>query len=318
VRKEARVIDSSNTVNAGRISMRTGAALLRLTRPQQWVKNAVVLAGLVFAEAASQPRAVAEALIALVAFVLASGAVYAFNDFRDVEADRLHPEKRSRPIAARDVSERAAIWFGIVLAVAATGIGALVHPLLGGIVIAYVVMMVAYTVWFKRIPILDVTVIAIGFVMRAVGGAVAVDVPISAWLLLCAFLLALFLGFGKRRAESISLGDGATRHRAALQGYTAPLLDQLVGITAVSALVTYAVYTVVSTSAPPNDSMLFTVPFVAFAIFRYLFLVYGRGLGGSPEGLLLRDRWLLGSVVLWAVVALVLVKTGGRPIDMLI
>ncbi len=311
------MIDSSHPAVARRMSMRTAAALLRLTRPQQWVKNAVVLAGLVFAEAANQPRAVAEAAAALVAFVLASAAVYAFNDLRDVDADRLHPDKRLRPVAARDVSERVAIRFSIVLVVIALVVGSLVHVLLGGIIGAYIAMMVAYTVWFKRIPILDVTVIAIGFVMRAVGGAIAVDVPISPWLLLCTFLLALFLGFGKRRAESVSLGDSAARHRAALQGYTSQLLDQLVGITAVSALVTYAVYTVVSTSTPRNDSMLFTVPFVAFAIFRYLFLIYGRGLGGSPEGLLLRDRWLLGSVLLWAVVALVLVKSGGHPAELL-
>src|SRR5690606_759446 len=159
--------------------------------------------------------------------------------------------------------------------------------------------------------ILDVIVIAIGFVLRAVGGAVAVAVPISPWLLTCAFLLALFLGFGKRRAELIGLGSGASLHRLSLQGYTAPLLDQLVGITAVSALVVYTIYTFRSCSVPTNDSMVYTVPLVAFAIFRYLYLVYGRGLGGSPESLLFRDRWLLAVVVLWGVVALVLVTSGG-------
>ena len=306
------MIDSPRSASMKVASIRSGSALLRLARPQQWVKNAVVLAGLVFAEAASQAHAVVEAFTALLAFILASAAIYVFNDLRDAVADRLHPLKRSRPIAAGTISPQSAARFSVLLAVVALLVGAVVTPLLAFIILSYMAMMIGYTLWFKRVPILDVSVIAIGFVMRAVGGAVAVAVPISPWLLLCAFLLALFLGFGKRRAELISLGAGAVEHRQALQGYTGQLLDQLVGITAVSALVTYAMYTVVSSNAPPNDSMLFTVPLVAFAIFRYLFLVYGRGLGGSPEGLLLRDRWLLVSVLLWAAIALILVKSSGH------
>jgi 4-hydroxybenzoate polyprenyltransferase len=283
---------------------------LRLVRPQQWVKNAVVLAGLVFAEITDQPHAVLEAILALIAFVLASAAVYIANDLRDIEADRQHPLKRARPLAAGRIDPRRARWACAGLAATALALATVVTPVLTVIVAAYLALMLAYTAWLKRIPILDVTVIAIGFVLRAVGGAVAVAVPISPWLLLCAFLLALFLGFGKRRAELATLGTGAARHRIALRGYTAPLLDQLVRITAVSALVSYATYTVVSTSVPDNGSMLLTVPFVAFAIFRYLYLVYGRGLGGSPEHLLFRDRWLLGAVVLWGVLALVVMQFG--------
>jgi len=287
------------------------AALVRLARPQQWVKNAVVLAGVVFAEMADQPWAVAEALLALVAFILASSSIYVFNDLQDVAADRLHPLKQHRPIAAGTVSRSAAARYSIILGAAALVLASLVTPTLGLIVAIYLAMMVAYTLWLKQVAILDVIVIAIGFVLRAVGGAVAVAVPISPWLLTCAFLLALFLGFGKRRAELIGLGSGASLHRLSLQGYTAPLLDQLVGITAVSALVVYTIYTFTSSSVPTNDSMVYTVPLVAFAIFRYLYLVYGRGLGGSPESLLFRDRWLLAVVVLWGVVALVLVTSGG-------
>jgi 4-hydroxybenzoate polyprenyltransferase len=269
-----------------------------------------VLAGLVFAEITSQPHAVLEAILALIAFVLASAAVYIANDLRDIEADRQHPLKRARPLAAGRIDPRRARWACAGLAATALALATVVTPVLTVIVAAYLALMLAYTAWLKRIPILDVTVIAIGFVLRAVGGAVAVAVPISPWLLLCAFLLALFLGFGKRRAELATLGTGAARHRIALRGYTAPLLDQLVRITAVSALVSYATYTVVSTSVPDNGSMLLTVPFVAFAIFRYLYLVYGRGLGGSPEHLLFRDRWLLGAVVLWGVLALVVMQFG--------
>lgn len=270
-----------------------------------------MLAGLVFAEITDQPHAVLEALLALAAFVLASAAVYIVNDIRDIAVDRQHPLKRRRPLAASEIDSRAAFRVAVGLALAGLALATFVTPLLAGIILAYLTLMVAYTVWLKRVAILDVMVIAVGFVLRAVGGAVAVAVPISPWLLVCAFLLALFLGFGKRRAELAGLGLDAARHRVALAGYTGPLLDQLVRITAAAALVTYAIYTLVSTSVPDNGSMLLTVPFVAFAIFRYLFLIYGRGLGGSPESLLFRDRWLLGSVALWGVLALVLMRAGG-------
>ncbi|MDQ4045187.1 MAG: decaprenyl-phosphate phosphoribosyltransferase [Chloroflexota bacterium] len=305
------MIGTRNVSSALNAAVLTSGGLLRLARPQQWVKNVVVLAGLVFAALSDRPSAIADALVALLAFIAASSAVYVTNDLRDMEVDRHHPLKRMRPLATGAVRPITAAWFAIGLVVLSLGISLLLTPLLALTVGMYLLMMTGYNRGFKQVPILDVTVIAFGFVLRAVGGAVAVGVPISPWLLLCAFLLALFLGFGKRRAELIELGDGATRHRQALGGYTAPLLDQLVAITAVSALVTYAVYTVVSTSVPANDSMLFTVPFVAFAIFRYLFLVYGRGLGGSPEGLLFRDGWLLATVVLWGIAALVIVQTHG-------
>lgn len=269
-----------------------------------------MLAGLVFAEITDQPHAVLEAVLALIAFVLASAAIYIVNDLRDIEADRRHPLKRERPLAAGEIAASTALRVAIGLAIAALVLATVVTPALTGIIALYLALMVAYTVWLKQVAILDVMVIAIGFVLRAVGGAVAVSVPISPWLLVCAFLLALFLGFGKRRAELVGLGLGAARHRVALEGYTGPLLDQLVRISAIAALVTYATYTVVSSSVPENDSMLFTVPFVAFAIFRYLYLIYGRGLGGSPESLLFRDRWLLGAVTLWGVLALVLMQAG--------
>lgn len=296
-----------------REAMTVVAAMVRLMRPQQWIKNAVVLAGLVFAEMSDQPRAVVEAVLALIAFILASAAVYVINDLQDAEADRHHPAKRVRPIAAGVVSERQAALVAGALALGSMSLSLAVTPSLTAVILTYLLLMVGYTRWFKRIPILDVSIIAIGFVLRAVGGAVAVDVPISPWLLLCAFLLALFLGFGKRRAELIDLGVDAGRHRRALDGYTAPLLDQLVAISAVSALVTYGVYTLISASAPVSDVLVYTVPVVAFAIFRYLYLIYGKGLGGSPESLLFRDGWLLAAVVGWGVLALLLIQGSIDP-----
>lgn len=305
------MIESQRSSSRGVDRVVTVTTLLRLTRPQQWVKNAVVLAGLVFAGSVDHPGAIADALLAMVAFVIASAAIYVFNDVRDADADRRHPLKRSRPIASGEVSIATAMRLSVGLAAGAMLLGFAITPAVGLTVASYLAMMACYNLWFKRVPIVDVIVIAFGFVLRAIAGAVAIAVPISPWLLLCAFLLALFLGFGKRRAELATHGDGAWLHRRALQGYNALLLDQLVRITAISALVTYATYTVVSTSVPRNDAMLFTVPLVALAIFRYLYLVYGRGKGESPESLLFRDRWLLGAVLLWGAMALVIVKTDG-------
>lgn len=287
------------------------ASLLRLSRPGQWIKNSVVLAGIVFAEATDQPRAVLEAALALIVFTLASSAVYVFNDRIDAESDRNHPLKYMRPIATGEVSPQVADRFAAILVMASVGLGLLIGQAFVAVVVAYIVMMIAYTLWLKHIAILDVTAIALGFVLRAIGGAAAVDVPISGWLLACAFLLALFLGFSKRRAELQALGASASNIRAALEGYTGQALDQLVGITAMSALVTYTLYTIDSSSVPESHAMVATVPLVAFAIFRYLFLVYGRDLGQSPDVLLFRDKWLLGSVLGWGVLALVLMEFGG-------
>lgn len=302
------MIDDGTSGAAGISRMSVAESLFRLMRPAQWTKNVVVFAGVVFAEATDQPRSLMEAAVALIAFILASSAIYVFNDRMDADADRDHPLKRHRPIATGDISESIADRFAVLLGLASLVTAQTVGYEFVAIVGTYLVSMVAYTLWFKHVPILDVTAIALGFVLRAAGGAAAVAVPISGWLLTCAFLLSLFLGFSKRRSEYQALGDGASRVRVSLQGYTQPLLDQLVGISAMSALVTYAIYTIDSSSVPVSDAMVMTLPFVAFAIFRYLFLVYGRGLGQSPEVLLFRDKWLLGSVILWGGLAIVLME----------
>ncbi|CAN5671057.1 decaprenyl-phosphate phosphoribosyltransferase [soil metagenome] len=291
-------------------SMFAGSELVRLARPHQWVKNAVVLAGLVFAQATDQPRSVAAALVAVVAFILASAATYVFNDLHDVAEDRHHPTKRARPLASGRISPTTAVWYGVSLLIASLIVATAVSWVFAGIVLAYLMVTGMYTLMLKRLPIVDVIVIALGFVLRAAGGAVAVSVPISPWLLLCAFLLSLFLGFGKRRAEFMLLKQAAGEHRPSLNGYTLALLDQLVRISAVSALVAYAVYTLDVPAVPGSAIMVVTVPLVAFAIFRYLYLIYGRNLGGSPESLLYRDRWLLGSLIAWAAVVVLVTRFG--------
>lgn len=293
--------------NSSRIA---GSSLVRLARPHQWIKNAVVLAGLVFAQATDQPQSVAAALVAVVAFILASGATYVFNDLHDAAADRRHPTKRARPIASGRISSATAVWYGVSLLIASLLVSTAVSWVFTGTIVTYLIVTGLYTLVLKQLPILDVVVIALGFVLRAAGGAVAVSVPISPWLLLCAFLLSLFLGFGKRRAEFMLLEHAIAEHRPSLNGYTLALLDQLVRISAVSALVAYAVYTVDVPAVPGSAIMVVTVPLVAFAIFRYLYLIYGRNLGGSPESLLYRDRWLLGSLIAWAAVVVLVTRFG--------
>lgn len=293
--------------NSSRIA---GSSLVRLARPHQWIKNAVVLAGLVFAQATDQPQSVAAALVAVVAFILASAATYVFNDLHDAAADRRHPTKRARPIASGRISSATAVWYGVSLLIASLLVSTAVSWVFTGTIATYLIVTGLYTLVLKQLPIVDVVVIALSFVLRAAGGAVAVSVPISPWLLLCAFLLSLFLGFGKRRAEFMLLKHAAAEHRPSLNGYTLVLLDQLVRISAVSALVAYAVYTVDVPAVPGSAIMVVTVPLVAFAIFRYLYLIYGRNLGGSPESLLYRDRWLLGSLIAWAAVVVLVTRFG--------
>lgn len=273
---------------------------LRLVRPMQWPKNAVVLAALVFGRVYDDPVKVAAAIGAMISFCLVSSAGYILNDWMDIESDRLHPVKRTRPLASGAISSGPALALAVVLATAGFAIAVLITPWLALVLAGYAFLTLGYSAWLKRIPIVDVLAIATGFLLRAVAGGVAIEVRISAWLVLCSFLLALFLGFSKRRHELVSLGASATGHRRALQGYDPRVLDQYIWITAGAAVVAYSIYTFTAESVPENASMMLTIPFVVFAIFRYLHLVYRRYLGGAPEILLFRDRPLLLSIVLWA------------------
>ncbi|HVL25739.1 MAG TPA: decaprenyl-phosphate phosphoribosyltransferase [Thermomicrobiales bacterium] len=279
---------------------------VRLVRPVQWSKNAVVLAGVVFARMAGEPSQLLHALVALVAFCMISSSMYIFNDWLDMERDRHHPLKRFRPLASGAITPRQALPVSGALAIASLALAWAVTPALALIVALYALLMTTYTLWLKRIVIIDVFVIAGGFLLRAIAGAVAVDVPISAWLMLCTVLLALFLGFCKRRNEMLTLQDTATLHRDVLRGYTPAILDQFILLTASTTIMAYAMYTFTSTYVPENDTMMITVPIVAFAIFRYLYLVYVRKLGGAPESLLFRDLPLLSAVALWGASVLVI------------
>ena len=276
----------------------TAHAAFRALRPQQWTKNLLVFAGIVFAAQLGDPVRWLEAIACFIAYCAASSAAYVVNDVRDVEADRLHPKKRLRPIASGELSPRTALQLAIALAVLAV---ALVVPLgLASLALlaTFVAIQAAYTLGLKHLVLVDVFAIAALFVVRAVAGGVAVDVPISPWLILCTGLLALFLALGKRRAELVLVESRATPGRRVLDGYTVPLIDQFVGIIASATIVAYALYTF---TARDSRTLMITIPYVVFGVFRYILLLHRQDMGEEPDQVLLRDVPILAAVSLWAV-----------------
>jgi 4-hydroxybenzoate polyprenyltransferase len=270
-------------------------------RPVQWIKNAVVLSAVVFGGQTDSPSRVASALVAVLAFCLVSSAGYIWNDWWDRDRDRLHPEKRLRPIASGRVPPQAALLWSIGLLISASTLSLLISASLFTVIAIYIVLSGAYTIFLKHIPVFDVVVLSIGFVLRAIAGAVAVDVPMSRWLLVCTLLLALFLGFGKRRHELLTLGERAVMHRPALAGYSTRMLNGLTGISAGLTLLAYTGYAAMTPTVTTHWPMLMTVPVVAFAIVRYLFLIFRRNMGGSPESILLHDVPLILTITIWSV-----------------
>lgn len=272
---------------------------LALARPRQWTKNLLLFAGLLFSGRFREGGSWAWALAAFAAFVLLSAAVYAVNDVLDAPSDRRHPLKKKRPVASGRLSPAeagflAALWGGTGLGLSA-GLGGAFLALAG----AYLALSLLYSVWTKHQVVLDVLSLAAGFVLRAAAGAVAVQVRISEWLLVCTTLLALFMGLVKRRAELVQAGPAGGRQRASLAHYSLPLLDQMIAVVAGSTLVAYALYAA-SAHAPGRAAwMLLTVPFVLYGIFRYLYLAHQRGLGAAPEQVLLGDRALQLALALW-------------------
>ncbi len=281
---------------------------VRVMRPKHWVKNVFVLAALVFARKLGDPAAVLRALGAFACFCALSSAAYAINDIVDREADRLHPTKRRRPVASSELSAGAASVLSVVLAVAGlAGAVALGAPF-AAVAAAYLVMNLAYSLVLKKVVILDVMLVAAGFVLRAWAGAVALGVDMSHWLALCTGLLALFLGFVKRRQEIEAL-EGATGQRPILREYSLPFLDQMIAVVTASTVLAYSLYAFSPEVAERVGTrhLGLTIPFVLFGIFRYLYLVHRRGEGENPTLLVLSDRPLLANVLLWAAAVLVAV-----------
>jgi 4-hydroxybenzoate polyprenyltransferase len=278
--------------------------LLEAMRPKQWIKNAFVFAGLLFSGKVGDAGAVLAAVTVAFAFCLASGATYLLNDARDAEDDRHNPRTASRPIARGDLSVGIALAASAVAALAALALAAAVNWQSLATVGGYVVLQLAYSNGLKHILFVDVMAIAGGFVLRAAAGGVAIDVPVSQWLLLCTGLLAVFLGLTKRRAEAVALGGGNQPKRAVLDHYSVELLDELIGVVTPSTLV---VYTIWAATGAHTHWMLLTVPFVLYGIFRVLYLVHHRSeMTEEPAVVVYRDRPLLACVALWGVVAAVI------------
>ena len=294
---------SAETVRARRVAL---PPLVRAMRPLQWSKNSLVFAALLFDKRVFQWDALWHTLAAAMVFSAVSSAIYLVNDVRDVHQDRLHPKKRFRPIASGEVSPGQAMRVAVVLLTIGLITAVAVRPEFAIVIVAYIALMLAYSYGLKRMVILDVFAIAAGFVLRAVGGAVAIDVPASPWLYVCTALGALFIGFGKRRNEIVTLEAAAGQHRANLEDYSLPMLDQIIAIVSAAMLIAYSLYTFDAANVPDSHAMMLTIPYVAYGLFRYLFLVYRRGEGGSPEVLLIKDPGLISCIAGWVATSLII------------
>jgi len=272
-------------------------------RPYQWTKNLLLFAALIFAAELGDPAKALTSFLAFFSFCLAASATYIFNDLLDVESDREHPKKRNRPLASGVLTPGVARLLLVSLFALSLVIAWSIRPQFLCAVLAYVILTLAYTLKLKHLMIIDVMAIALGFVIRAVAGALALDVPFSNWLVVCTLFLATFLGLSKRRHEITLLEDGAQSHRQVLQHYTVHYLDQLILIMASGTLITYTIYT----CSPEvivrlgTDKLYVTLPFVVYGLFRYLHLIHHKTGGGDPSGTLLRDKPLGITVVLWAI-----------------
>jgi 4-hydroxybenzoate polyprenyltransferase len=292
-------------------------ALLRAMRPKQWTKNVLLFAGLVFTVnerwkpfSTEMWDYLTRAAAAFGVFCLASSAIYLLNDVLDVEKDKLHPKKKLRPIASGALPPSAAVAVSVLLmpsmVLAAWQLSRGYAAIIGG----YLLMQLAYVFVLKHLVLVDVFVIAIGFVMRAAAGAVVIGAEISPWLYTVTLLGALFLGLCKRRNELLLLDEGAGKHRKILDEYTPALLDTLISITAAAAIMAYSLYTFTSDKLPKNHLMMLTVPFVIFGMFRYLYLAHRKNEGGSPEEVLLKDKPLIVTILLWITAAALILGAG--------
>ncbi|MCX6565206.1 MAG: decaprenyl-phosphate phosphoribosyltransferase [Candidatus Aminicenantes bacterium] len=282
--------------------------ILKSLRPAQWTKNLFVFAALVFAREALIGPSLLRAIGAFAVFCILSGALYLVNDVCDLEADRLHPKKRLRPIAAGRISPRRAVAWASVLAAVALAGAFVLRPLFGAVAALYAVLMLGYSFKLKNIVILDVFLIASGFVLRVVAGGVAISVPLSSWLIICMSLLALFIAFGKRRHEIVFLETEAPLHRPILREYSAYLLDQMISVVTASTVIAYSFYTVSEETVRKfgTSNLILTTPFVLYGIFRYLYLVHEKGQGGSPEEMIFRDKPLAAAIILWIMAVMII------------
>lgn len=276
------------------------AGLIKTMRPKQWVKNVFVFAPLIFDEKLFNVQRLARTVAGFVLLCLTSGAVYIINDLADVERDRTHPAKRHRPLASGQLDARTARVVAVLIPLISLPLGFVVHRVLGGILVGYLLVQIAYSFWLKDVVIIDVMIVASGFLLRVAAGVPLVEAErFSPWLYICMTLLALLIGFGKRRHELVLLEENASGHRQSLQDYNLPLLDHVISIVTASTLLAYALYTFSAPNLPANHTMMLTIPFVLYGIFRYLYLIHVRGMGGAPEEIVLSDRPLQAAIFFW-------------------
>ena len=300
-------------------SLKMGPVLVSL-RPHQWTKNLVLFAALAFSKHLFEAGPLVRAVVAFSLFCGLSGAVYLLNDVADRERDRMHPLKRLRPVASGALSPRTAVGLAALIGFGCLALSFTLGVPFAACAVLYLGLNLLYSFSLKEVVILDVLAISMGFVLRAVAGAVAIGVLISDWLLICTILLALFLTLSKRRHELTSLSDTAVSHRPTLQEYSPYLLDQMIAVVTASCVTSYAFYTTAQETRDKfqTDRLAWTLPFVLYGIFRYLYLVHRKEQGGSPTDVLLTDRPLLVAVALWALTVVVILYTAkGLPVPLL-
>jgi 4-hydroxybenzoate polyprenyltransferase len=282
-------------------------ALLKTMRPRQWTKNGFVFFALFFDKQLFVQEAFLRTLEGFVLFCLISSVIYIINDIADIESDRKHPEKRKRPLASGALPLRVAWVAAIGLTAIVLPLGYLLSPAFAAVLLAYLLIQLAYSKWLKHLPILDVLIIAAGFVLRVHSGVTLIEVErFSPWLYVVTTLGALYLGLGKRRAELNLLAQGAGAHRKVLDGYTIPLLDQYVTIISAATILAYSLYTFSAPNLPENNSMMLTIPFVVYIIFRYLYLIQVTHSAGAPDEVLLTDTPIQAAIALFGITVLVI------------
>jgi 4-hydroxybenzoate polyprenyltransferase len=287
----------------------TAKLLLLQLRPKQWTKNLLVFAAFAFSiSKVDMGSALLSSLLAFFLFSFVSGCVYILNDFVDREADRQHPEKRNRPMASGKLNPSLAITVGLILLLGSLLIAWMLKPLFAVLLLIYFVLNLAYSLTLKHVVLVDIMIIAAGFVFRALGGGLVIKVDITPWFLLCVFLLSLFLAIGKRRHELILLKNNKGSHRKVLEHYNEPLLDQMSGIVTTSAIMSYSLFTFLSGH---SIYLMWTIPLVIYGIFRYLYLIHVLGKGGKPESLLYQDRGILTTVVLFGITVIIILTKFG-------
>ncbi|HRQ38682.1 MAG TPA: decaprenyl-phosphate phosphoribosyltransferase [Chloroflexota bacterium] len=283
-------------------------ALLKTMRPRQWPKNGFVFVALFFDEKLLNPLYLGRTIAAFVLLCFMSSAVYLMNDLSDIESDRQHPTKRLRPLPAGQLSPTVAALAAVIFAVGSLIAGYFLSPLFALILLTYLLSQIAYTFWLKNVVLFDVLIVALGFVLRIASGVAVIEVErFSPWLYLFGGFLALFLVLGKRRHELVLLGNNANKHRKILQEYNLDLIDRMLGLVTTSVLVFYSLYTFLAEGLPTNHTMMLTIPFLMYGIFRYMYLIHVRHEGGAPEDIALRDRPLQVTIVLFALTVFVVI-----------